>query len=279
MKYDLAALTRRSKTVRRSSIPLRPIIHQRARATDLYRSAYLPMVKLWEAALPDIEMEYKRTISAMVSDSARDIETVITQVELSGAALLINVRIRVEQWARTVEGWHRGKWRSNVLSASGVDLSTLIGPADAQETLEALIERNVGLVRSVSDETRRRIAESVFRGLQNRTSSVIVARQIREAVDIERRRALRIAADQNVKVTSALNDERRRQAGITAWEWIHSDKRNPRPEHDARDGFLYSDDPDIVGQTYEGKRLRKPPEDRPGGPPYCGCTSRAVLIL
>jgi len=148
-----------------------------------------------------------------------------------------------------------------------------------RETLGAVIERNVGLVKSVSDEARRRIADSVFRGLQNRTPAREVAKDIREAVALERRRALRIASDQTVKVAAALNEERRRQAGIMAWEWIHSGKLHPRPEHEARDGKLYSDDPADVGAEYQGRVVRKPPEDKPGQLPFCGCTSRAVLIL
>lgn len=88
-----------------------------------------------------------------------------------------------------------------------------------------------------------------------------------------------MAADQNVKLSSALNEERRRQAGITSWSWVHSGKVHFREEHKARDGLLYSEDPGKVGDKYQGKRIRKPPADKPGELPWCGCTSRAVLIL
>lgn len=171
------------------------------------------------------------------------------------------------------------RWRRTVQAATSIDLATLIGPQDVRETLETVIARNVGLVRSVSDETRRRIADSVFRGLQARTPSRQVAKEISEAVGIERRRALRIAADQNVKMSSALNDERRRQAGIDSFLWRHSGKVHPRAAHVERDGKLYSEDPGKVGTEYEGKLVRKVPEDRPGQLPFCGCSARAVLIL
>ena len=88
------------------------------------------------------------------------------------------------------EAWHRARWRGAVLTATSVDLQTMIGPADVRETVEAVIQRNVGLVRSVSDETRRRIGDAVFRGLQKRTPAREVARELREAVAMSRRRAL-----------------------------------------------------------------------------------------
>lgn len=164
-------------------------------------------------------------------------------------------------------------------TATAIDLATLIGPQDVRETLETVIARNVALVRSVSDQTRERIADAVFRGLQARTPPRTVAREIAEAVAMGRKRALRIAADQNVKLGSALNEERRRQAGIDSFTWVHSGKMHSRPEHVARDGKLYSENAERVGQEYEGRTIRKVPEDKPGELPYCGCTSRAVLIL
>lgn len=276
---DLAAMTRRAKNPRRTVIPIRPIKAQATQATNLWQSAFRPVVQAWEAALPAILVEYERTLAQMTTDSPADVEARIGQAEAEAQSIVLRVSIALERWAAAVERWHRRRWAANVLSATSVDLSTMIGAGDMRMTLEAAIARNTGLIKSVSDETRRRVGDAVFRGLQNRTPSRDVARQLRETVRIERRRALRIASDQNVKITSALNEERRRQAGIMAWQWVHSDKRNPRPDHEARDGNLYSDQPSDTGREYQGRTVRKAPEDKPGELPFCGCTSRAVLIL
>lgn len=279
MRFSLSEMTRRAKNPRRAIIPLRPINPPATLATNLYRSVYMPVVQAWEAALPTILAEYERSLGDMTIDSPVDVEARIGQAEAEAQSVILRVSIALERWAATIERWQRRRWIANVLSATNVSLETMIGAGDVRMTLEALIARNTGLVRSVSDETRRRIADATFRGLQRRTPSREIAREIREAVGIERRRAQRIAADQLVKASSALNEERRRQAGVMAWSWVHSDKRNPRPEHEARDGKLYSDDSAEVGREYQGRTVRKPPEDRPGELPYCGCTSRAVLIL
>lgn len=279
MRFSLSEMTRRAKNPRRAIILLRPINPPSTLATNLYRSVYMPVVQTWDAALPTILAEYERSLGEMTTDSPVDVEALIGQAEAEAQSVILRVSIALERWAATVERWQRRRWTANVLSATNVSLETMVGASDVRMTLEALIARNTGLVRSVSDETRRRIADATFRGLQRRTSSREIAQEIREAVGIERRRAQRIAADQLVKASSALNEERRRQAGVMAWSWVHSDKRNPRPEHEARDGKLYSDDPADAGREYQGRAVRKPPEDRPGELPYCGCTSRAVLIL
>lgn len=279
MRVDLAAMTRRAKNPRRTVIPIRPIKAQATQATNLYQSAYRPVVQAWETALPAIIAEYERTLAQMTTDSPADVEARIGQAEAEAQSIVLRVSIALERWAAALERWHRRRWVANVLSATSVDLSTMIGAGDMRMTLEAAIARNTGLIKSVSDETRRRVGDAVFRGLQNRTPSRDVARQLREAVGIERRRALRIASDQNVKIASALNEERRRQAGVDSWFWQHSGKVHAREEHKARDGFLYSDNPERVGSEYQGKRVRKPPEARPGFEPYCGCTERSCLIL
>lgn len=279
MRIDLAAMTRRVRNPRRKVIPLRPIVAPAVRASDLYAAVYGPIIALWQGAVERILTEYERSLAQITTDSAADLQGIVGSVEAEGQSVIVGLRSRLTAWAAAIEAWQRRRWRSNVLSATGVDIGMLIGPGDVRGTLATVIERNVGLVRSVSDETRQKIADAVFRGLQERTPVRDVAKTIREAVDMGRRRALNIAADQTVKITASLNEERRRQAGIDAWEWVHSGKLHPREEHRARNGLLYSDDPADVGNEEGGKRVRTPPADRPGQLPWCGCTARAVLIL
>jgi SPP1 gp7 family putative phage head morphogenesis protein len=280
MRIPLAQMARRARpNGRRKAITLQPIALPATRATDLYRAAFLPIIEIWQNALPAIEADYRRSLAALTTDSAATLEAEIERTSNLAGAFVLGVRTRIEGWARLAEAWHRMRWRRAVQTATTIDLATLIGPQDVRETLETLIARNVALVRNVSDQTRQRIADAVFRGLQARTPPREVAKQIAGAVSMGRQRALRIAADQNVKLSSALNEERRRQAGIDSFTWVHSGKMHSRPEHVARNGKLYSEDPDKVGTEYEGRTVNRVPEDKPGELPYCGCTSRAVLIL
>ena len=281
MKYDLAAMTKRVRRTRRDVIALRPIKAPGTFASDLFASTYAPVVKVWQEAIPEIMEEYERTLGQMTTDAPADVSVRVDLAEARAQSVFVAIAVTLERRVYRIELWHRRRWVANVLSATNVSLDTLIGPADVRETIQVALARNVGLVKSVSDGTRRRIEAAVFNGFTTRKPSREIAKDLREAVGIERRRALRIASNETTTLAAELNQERRRQAGIDTWQWIHSSKRHPRPEHEARDGFLYSENAERHGKEYQGKRIRKSPQrdDWPGVPIYCGCTSRAVLIL
>lgn len=262
-RFNLAALARRQRNIRRSSIVLRDIAPPATMATDLYRATYSRVIAAWTEALPRINAAYVRSLSELTTDSPADV-----RAEIDGAAEAINRLVLmltpgVRDWALRVEKWQRAKWRGAVLSATGVDLETMLGAEDVRATLETSIEWNVALIKDVSAQAQQRISNAVFDGLRNRTPARDVARGIREAVDMGRARSVRIASDQLNKITSALAEERRREAGIDTWKWRHSGKLHPRLDHQERNGKEYTD--------------ATAPEDLPGRFPYCGCRSQAVI--
>jgi uncharacterized protein with gpF-like domain len=281
MRYNLAQLARRARNIRRKSITLREIVMPAVMATDLYRACYKPVTDTWLTALPRIEDAYARTLSEMTTDSPADV-----RAEIDGAAeavnrLLLILTPELRDWALRVESRVRGAWRGAVLSATGVDLQTVIGPEDARATLETFIQWNADLVKDVSAQIKQRISNEVFSGLSQRKPARDVAKAIREATGLGRDRSLRIASDQLSKVSSDLARERRREAGIEVFAWHHSKKLNPREDHRARDGKLYSENPALVGKKMDGKTVHAAPpaDDVAGMKPYCGCRERAVMVF
>lgn len=266
MRYSLATLTRRiTPGMRRRAIVLRDIVPPATLATDLFRAVYAPIVQTWARHADTIIAEYERSLGQLTTDSPSDLQARLAAAETEMERLYILLDAAVQDWAVRSEKWQRGKWRGAVLSATGVDLQTLIGPEDVRATLDQIIAWNTSLIRDVSAQARQRIGNAVFSGLNERRPARDVAKEIREAVAMSRRRSVGIASDQLTKLTSALADERRREAGIDRWKWRSSHKRHFRPEHAARDGKVYSD-----GDA---------PTDLPGRLPYCGCRSQAVLEL
>lgn len=266
MRYDLATLIRRANPgLRRSSIVLRDIVPPTTLATNLYRAAYARVIASWSDALPGIEDAYARTIAEMTTDSPADVQGEIDRVSEGITRLLLLLTPEVRNWALRTEQWYRGKWRGAVLSATGVDLDTMLGAGDLRASLETHIEWNTSLIKDVSDQARQRIGNAVFDGLRNRTPARDVAKTMREAVAMGRRRSVAIASDQLNKLTLSLADERRREAGIDTWKWRSSHKLHFRPEHAARDGNEYTD--------------ATAPQDMPGQLPYCGCRSQAVITF
>ncbi|MBB5709330.1 phage minor head protein [Sphingomonas xinjiangensis] len=281
MRYDLATLARRARNPRRKAIVIRDIVPPAVLSTDLYRAAYLPVVTAWERHAAGIAEEYARTLSGMTTDSAEDLQARLDAASSELERLFILLDSALRDWTVRTEAWQRDKWRGAVLSATGVDLGTMLGPEDVRETLASYLAWNSDLVRDVSAQTRKRISHAVFSGLQNRTPAREVAKSIREATGLARDRSQRIASDQLSKVSSALADERRRQAGISYWKWRHSGKLHPRVRHQDRDGDIYADTAAGAGGEVDGKTVLAPPEanDLPGRQPYCGCRSQSVLVL
>lgn len=261
-RFNLARMAKRSS---RRPITFLPIVPPAAKAIDL-AAIYQRVVATWRAALPGILAAYEQALDqALTKDSADDAAGMIDSAAEAIRRLVLMLTPDLRDWAIRYEEFHRLRWVRNVLSAASVDLSTIIGPSDAQETVAASVQRNVSLVRDISEQSRQRISEAVFRGLQARTPAREVGKEMAEAVGMARKRANRVAADQLVKLSSTLDRQRQRQAGLDHWKWRHSGKLHPREAHKARDGKVYTDE--------------TAPADEPGELPFCGCVRQAVLVF
>lgn len=278
MKFSLPSLARRQRNIRRRAIALRDIAPPATLATSLFQT-YAKVMAAWSNAAPRIMAAYELTVADMTTDSPADVSGEIETAADAINRLLLLLTPELREWALGIERWQRGKWVSSVLVGTGVDLTTLISVGDVTVPLETAINWNVALIKDVSAQAQQRISNAVWDGLRNGKASREVANDLRAAVDLGRRRSERIAADQLVKLHSSLADERRRQAGLPVWEWLHSRKAHPRANHIARNGNYYSDDPAMIGKVINGKTVEKPPEDRPGQLPYCACRSRSVLVF
>lgn len=280
MRYDLATMARRARNVRRSSITLRDIIPPAVLASDLYLATYAPIVALWTRHGARIADEYARTVAAMTTDSPADLQSALDAADSEFERLFILLRTGLEDWLVRTERWTRLKFRGAVLSATAVDLETILGPQDQRETLDGFLRWNTALIRDVHEQARKRIADAVFTGVTQRLPARDVAARIRESVAMSKRRSVGIAADQLSRVTSELARERMRDAGLSVYEYVHSRKKHPRKEHQSRDGKLYSEDPAMVGKEIDGKTVN--PQllkgTRAGEEPWCGCRERGVLV-
>lgn len=201
-------------------------------------------------------------VEGVLMDDANDLAGTTESIAQMVERLILTLTPDVSRWTLRVEQFHRERWAAN-LTPVGVQLGTLLGPADVAATVGATVAQNASLIRSLSSEARTRIEGIVFRGFQARAPASEIAKQISEAVGLSRDRARRIAADQTVKLSARLDTERMMQAGIEEWTWIHSGKRHFRKFHKARNGRRY--------------RFDDPPSDMPGDLPFCGCHKRAEL--
>lgn len=279
LRFNLTALVRRAR-------PALARLHRRLFLREIaptgvmvgnLEAHYARMVRFWWAGARDrvlpayrlaLEQSDPRMDAIMDADSGavRRLRAVMEELRLEAERLVVQLSASIGEWQFRAELWHRMRWGA-ALQPHGVNLQTMLAASDVADTLDALLQQNVGLVRNVSDMTRRRIEQVVFSGFTRRAPAREIAREISEAVGIERKRALRIASDQTVKLSAQLDTERMAQAGIVKFEWSHSGKVHFRPHHRARDGQVFA----LVGEI--------DPDDMPGVPPFCGCRKRAVLDL
>lgn len=270
MRIPLAEMVRRANPgMRRRKLPLREINPTAAQEQAL-ASAYIAVLRVWQVGARDLILPaYQRTLdeTAMARDSVPDIEVAIASVEQRALVAQLDFARIFAAWADGINLWHLNQFIRGIKYISNVDLTTMMDAGETRLTVQETLARNTALVRNVSDQVRGRISDSVFRGLQVRAPMREVAKEIAEATDLGRKRSLRIASDQTVKLAASLDRERQLQIGITEFEWRHSGKVHFRPEHLARNGKVYAWDSE-VGRT-----------DPPGYAPFCGCKAKAYLDL
>lgn len=259
---DLRAILRQQG--RRRSITLAPITTTQAQHRALYR-LYLQVVNVWVEATPRIVDEYARSLSQMTLDSPSDVAAEITATEEGAVQAVFDFRAFFIEWAQALSLWHVNRIGQQLTYATDLELTQFLGPVNL--TVEDYLERNTALIRDISDQARGRIADIVFRGLSNRTPTREVAKEIAEATGLGRKRALRVAIDQSVKLSAALDRQRQFELGFDSFVWRHSGKRHFREDHKARDGKVFSWDSDVAKN------------DPPGYQPFCGCRARAHLSM
>lgn len=277
MAFDLPAIVRASGKKR--DITLRPVEPTKAQATDL-AAILVQAATIWAENLDAILAGYDPpplpTADALLLDTADQMQVAIDQTASQFMTRLVTVITpALRRWAVRAEAVHRSKWVAAVKAGTSVDLATILTAQPVEETLSTWLARNVALVRNVSDVTQAKIADAVFRGYQSRTPLRDVAKEIREAAGGSRARAVRIAADQNSKLSAILDRERQAEVGIEQIRWRHSGKLHPRSWHVARNGKVY----DLrTGKAADGGETI-PADDRAGMAPWCGCREMAYIKL
>ena len=259
------------------------------RDRDKLLRTYLLVIRHWEGARQRLVRAYERELGRMTNldhmplangngqmrDSISDLQAEIDEASGFFTRIFATLTLQIEDWASVVEWWHRGRWRNSLLSASGVDLQTVLQAGDVDQTLRSVIQQNVELIKSVNAQQAERMTGAIFRGLNERKPARELAKELRAITGFGRKRALLIASDQLQKAATALDTERMFQAGITKWKWKHSGKVHYRPHHKARDGKLY-----YLGsrKAVEGDEVI-PADDMPGVPIRCGCRKVSYIEL
>lgn len=157
--------------------------------------------------------------------------------------------------------------------SGGMTLKTPTMPAGLYDRVLASTKENVALIKSIPKEYQSRIQGAVMRSISSGNfGSATLFDEIQKTNTVTNNRAKLIAVDQTRKITSAMNQERMKSAGVKKFEWIHSGGgKEPRPLHVKYNGMVFDlNDPPVIDESTGQKGL-------PGFLISCRCSMRPII--
>lgn len=242
-----------------------------------------------------IEAEYRRKIIALIDEMQRSYaywlkaayrqnEPVIAQDATPAAELQKIMNRLARQWRKRfneasdelAEYFARSASRRSdavlrsILKKAGMTVEFNM-TAPMRDVMRAVIQENVGLIKSIQSEYATQVQGMVMRSVQAGRDLSYLTDELQKRYGITRRRAAFIARDQNNKASAMV--QRTRSIGLELYkhQWLHSHAgKHPRPTHVKMDGKTF----DIREGMYDsaiGKMIW------PGTEPNCRCVARPIV--
>ena len=150
--------------------------------------------------------------------------------------------------------------------SGGITLKTDKMPAALKQVVQSAIKENVALIKSIGEKYHTQIEGAVMRSLQPGGRGLADVREFLDKYEgiTDRRRDL-IAMNQVRRVTSAIQVEKAKSAGVKEFVWRHSrGGAHPREIHERLDGKVFTlDNLPVIDK--DGTR------GLPGSLPNCRC--------
>lgn len=172
----------------------------------------------------------------------------------------LNLRLTVKEWNRTVK------------STLGIDIREdyYLG-AFYSVQMEKWVQENVGLIKTIPEETLDRMQTIVYDGFTRGRSTARMVKEIQQTYGVGRRRAELIARDQTAKLSGQIQQAQQMDAGITEYIWYSCMDGRVRNRHRELHGKRFRwDDPPVVDEK-SGRRCH------PGQDYQCRCIARPVF--
>ncbi len=156
----------------------------------------------------------------------------------------------------------------NAIERAGLTVNMVM--TDGMKNIfDSVVHENVNLIQSIPSQYFTQVETLVMQAAQRGYDTGGLAKNIRERLGIEKRRAALIARDQTYKAHAVLTAQRQKDMGVTHGLWQHSHAgKVPRPSHLAANGKEF----DLNKGLYlDGEWVL------PGQAINCRCTWRAVI--
>lgn len=139
------------------------------------------------------------------------------------------------------------------------------------QAVDGIVAENVNLIKSIPEKYFTQVQTITLQSITRGRDLQYMTEELQKQLGITRRRAERIAIDQNNKATAELSRVRQKSLGITKGIWIHSGGgSHPRPKHVKANGQEFDLDKGLpVGDNGEYVL--------PGQEINCGCSWKPKL--
>lgn len=128
-----------------------------------------------------------------------------------------------------------------ILKDAGFSIGDLKMTKAQKDVLQAAIEENVSLIKSIPAQFHQKIEGDVMRSVATGGDQGQLVKKLQKTYKTTKKRAKLIAKDQNSKATSSMTKARQVSLGIKYGIWQHSHAgKEPRPSHLANDGNKFS---------------------------------------
>lgn len=159
-----------------------------------------------------------------------------------------------------------------ILKRAGIAVQFQMTPA-MRDVLDATVQQQVGLIRSIASEHLADVQGAVMRSVQAGRDLGTLTRELQQKYDLSRNRAALIARHQNNMATATMTRARQQELGMKRAIWLHSTihaKGHFRPTHYANNGKSYDVakgwyDPAVKQHIWPGQLIN------------CRCVSKSIV--
>jgi len=181
-----------------------------------------------------------------------------------------------EQMVGSVSQKNKKGFDAAIKKSVGVDLSSILIDEGLSDFLEAQVNKNVSLIKSIPDEYFKSIETVVMNGASSGLRWESIAREIGGIKDISsvngklQNRIKLIARNETSNVNASINKRRQENLGVKKFKWVTSQDERVRTSHAKINGNVYEWD---NLPTVDGVKTS------PGKPINCRCVAIPVIEL
>ena len=164
---------------------------------------------------------------------------------------------------------HTKEFMTIAKRALGIDLTSIVREEDLGDYLDLASQRSANLIRSLSNDTYKKIKDRTLSTVLSGTPASEYQKQLAAEFGFSDRRAKVIARDQIGKLNADITRIRQQQAEINEYDWITSQDERVRQLHQSLSGNRYK----------YGERTGAEGGLPPGQPIMCRCYAQGVIVF